>query len=86
MAYTEDVKKMMAEYGIVLLRADKTRPNPTIDSALKELNRSSVPVNVLYVPGQPKPFITSEILTSGYLTDFFKEHLGSPEQWSSRDK
>lgn len=86
MAYTEDVKKMMEEYGIVLLRADKTRPNPTIDNALKELNRSSVPVNVLYVPGQPKPFITSEILTSGYLTDFFKEHLGSPEQWSSRDK
>ncbi len=79
-AYTEEVKKLMKDYGMVLLRADKTRPNSAIDNALKELKRSSVPVNVLYVPGKETPFITSEILTPGYLVDFFREHLGTPEK------
>lgn len=82
-AYTEDVEKLMAEYGMVLFRADKTKPNPAIDSALKALNRSSVPVNVLYVPGNDKPFITAEILTSGYLSGFFRDHLGPVEKWRS---
>jgi thiol:disulfide interchange protein DsbD len=66
---------LLASKEVVLLRADKTQPNPAIDAALKSLNRRSVPVNALYVPGEKTPQITSEILTPGYLLDFFKEQL-----------
>jgi thiol:disulfide interchange protein DsbD len=74
-AYSADVMNLLASKEVVLLRADKTQPNPAIDAALKSLNRRSVPVNALYVPGEKTPQITSEILTPGYLLDFFKEQL-----------
>ena len=73
-AYTDEVYKLMAQHDVVLMRADKTRPNPAIDAELRRLNRSAVPTNALYVPDQ-KPAVTSELLTPGYLLDFLKEHL-----------
>lgn len=74
-AYSDEVKQIIRSREVVLLKADKTRPNPEIDAALRALNRSSVPVNVLYVPGDPEPKITAEVLTPGYLVDFFNTHL-----------
>ena len=73
-AYTDEVYAAMNEAGVVLMRADKTSPNADIDAAMRQLNRSSVPVNALYVPGK-KPVVTSELLTPDYLLDFLKEHL-----------
>lgn len=73
-AYTDEVYAAMNEAGVVLMRADKTSPNADIDAAMRQLNRSSVPVNALYVPGK-EPVVTSELLTPDYLLDFLKEHL-----------
>ena len=78
-AYTDDVYAAMSEAGVVLMRADKTAPNPEIDAEMRKLNRSSVPVNALYIPGK-EPVVTSELLTPDYLLDFLKENLPAEEQ------
>lgn len=74
-AYTDEVYNTFRNGGVVLMRADKTRPNPAIDAAMRKLNRSSVPTNALYIPGEA-PAVTHELLTPGYLQDFLREHLG----------
>ncbi len=76
-AYTEEVYAAMDEAGVVLMRADKTAPNEKIDAEMRKLNRSSVPVNALYVPGK-QPVVTSELLTPDYLLDFLNQNL--PEE------
>lgn len=73
-AYTDDVKILLKEKDVLLLRADKTRPDPAIDAAMRKLNRSSIPVNVLYMPDK-EPMITAELLTPSYLYGFLKERL-----------
>ena len=47
---------------VQLLRADWTRRDPAIGSALKDLGRSGVPVYVLYAPGKA-PQVLSEIIS-----------------------
>lgn len=79
-AYSESVLQLFNQYGVVLLRADKTMDNPEIDKAMHKLGRSSIPVNVLYMPEDPVPHITSEILTPGYLYDFLEEILKKQAQ------
>ncbi len=73
-AYTQDVYEAMEFADVVLMRADKTRPNPAIDEEMRRLNRSAVPVNVLYMPGGAH-FITRELLTAPYLLQWLDEHL-----------
>ncbi len=73
-AYTEDVLARMAQAGVVLMKADKTRPSPVIDAELRRLKRSAVPVNVLYQVGK-EPAITRELLTPGYMLEFLNEKL-----------
>jgi thiol:disulfide interchange protein len=65
-AYTPEVIALMQEKGVVTLRADKTNPDPAIEKALRELERTAIPVNVLYVPGE-EPVITPEILSADYM-------------------
>ena len=77
-AYTEEVYAAMSEGGVILMRADKTAPNPEIDAEMRKLNRSSVPVNALYVPGK-EPVVTSELLTPDYMLDFLKANLPAEE-------
>ena len=74
-AYTAEVCKLFEEGEVVLMRADKTRPNAEIDAEMRRLNRSSVPVNVLYVPDE-EPAITTELLTPAYMESFLCEKLG----------
>ena len=73
-AYTEDVLAVMRDHDVVLMRADKTTPNAEIDAQLRELGRSSVPVNVLFMP-DAAPAITREILTPDYMLEFLQKHL-----------
>ncbi len=73
-AYTPEVYEAMEFGGVVLMRADKTRPNPAIDAEMRRLNRSAVPVNVLYRPGR-EPAITRELLTAPYLLEWLGEQL-----------
>jgi thiol:disulfide interchange protein DsbD len=49
---------------VTLLRADWTRRDPAITTALTALGRSGVPVYVLYLPGKA-PRVLSELLSVG---------------------
>jgi thiol:disulfide interchange protein DsbD len=78
-AYSEEVIQLMKDRGIVALKADKTKPDPKIEAKLEELDRTAIPVNVLYVPDKD-PIITPEVLTSGYLLDLFRKETQVPEE------
>lgn len=73
-AYTKEVLDLMHEKNIVMMKADKTKPDAAIDAKLAELKRSAIPVNVLYVPHK-EPIITPEILTPNYLLDLIKREV-----------
>lgn len=75
-AYSDEVYDAFRKGNVVLMRADKTRPSPAIDEAMRKLNRSSVPVNALYLP-EGDPMVTRELLTADYLLDFLKQNLPS---------
>lgn len=72
-AYTEDVLQLVKSRNVLMLRADKTKPNETIDNAISALGRSGLPVNVLYEPGGGAPVITPELLSPGLLLDLFSK-------------
>jgi thiol:disulfide interchange protein len=80
-AYSEEVIALMKERGVVALKADKTKPDPKIEEKLNELDRTAIPVNVLYVPGK-EPIITPEVLTPGYLLDLFRLNTQVPQEIS----
>ena len=73
-AYSPEVCRLFEEGKVVLMRADKTKPNPAIDSELRRLDRGSVPTNALYTAGHD-PAVTSELLTPSYLEEFLQKHL-----------
>ncbi len=75
-AYSDEVYETFRKGNVVLMRADKTRPSTAIDEAMRKLNRSSVPVNALYLP-EGDPVVTRELLTADYLLDFLKQNLPS---------
>ncbi len=74
-AYSQEVIDLIGKKKIVMLKADKTKPDAKIDAKLAELNRTAIPVNVLYVPGGKEPVITPEVLTPGILTKLFAERI-----------
>jgi thiol:disulfide interchange protein len=78
-AYDDEVIKLFAERGIVALKADKTKPSPQIEKALAELDRSAIPVNVLYIPGKD-PIITPANLTAGYMKELIEQNTKKPEK------
>jgi thiol:disulfide interchange protein len=59
-----DVRRRLRDSGIVLVRADWTKHDEAIASALTELGRSGVPTYVVYLPGQPA-ITLPEVLTPG---------------------
>jgi thiol:disulfide interchange protein DsbD len=59
-----DVRRRLRDSGIVLVRADWTKHDESIASALTELGRSGVPTYVVYRPGQPA-LVLPEVLTPG---------------------
>ncbi len=74
-AYTKEVCELFEKNGVVLMRADKTKPSPAIDAELRRLKRGSVPTNALYLPAEPA--VTAEVLTPGYMVDFLNSHLSN---------
>jgi thiol:disulfide interchange protein/DsbC/DsbD-like thiol-disulfide interchange protein len=70
-AYTPEIVRLMRDKKVVAMKADKTNPNPEIEAKLKELGRTAIPVNVLYIPGQPDPIITPELLSPDILKEIF---------------
>jgi thiol:disulfide interchange protein DsbD len=73
-----DVRRRLHDSGIVLVRADWTKHDETIASALRELGRSGVPTYVFYPPGQPA-MVLPEVLTPGVV-------LGALDQLQNRLK
>jgi thiol:disulfide interchange protein DsbD len=73
-----DVRRRLRDSGIVLVRADWTKHDETIASALRELGRSGVPTYVFYPPGQPA-VVLPEVLTPGVV-------LGALDQLQNRLK
>ncbi len=69
----ESVKMAIQEKNIALLRADWTASDPRITEALAALGKAAVPVNVLYVPGQEKPVVLSELLTERGMLEAFAQ-------------
>jgi thiol:disulfide interchange protein DsbD len=61
-AYTREVVELFRKKGVATLRADKTKPDPEIEEALRQYGRSAIPVNVLLAPGKP-PLILPELLS-----------------------
>lgn len=72
-AYTPEVVKLMNDKKVVALKADKTNPDPAIDAKLKELGRTAIPVNALYLPGKKEPIITPELLSPQILKELFSQ-------------
>lgn len=73
-SYTDEVLAAFRKYGIAMMKADKTRPNPAIDRELNTLGRTAVPVNALYLPGR-KPAVTRELLSPSYLLEFLETEM-----------
>jgi thiol:disulfide interchange protein len=71
-----DVRRRLHGSGIVLVRADWTKRDEAIASALNELGRDGVPTYVLYLPGQPA-MVLPEVLTPGIV-------LGALDQLQNR--
>ena len=67
-AYTPEVVAMLKQKGVVALKADKTKPSPDIDAALKKLGRTAVPVNVLLAPGKD-PLILPNLISPNDVLD-----------------
>jgi len=66
---SSDVKKLIHEKDIVLLKGDWTNQDPQITAELAKYNRSAVPFNLVYKPGSAGPEILPEILTAGTVLD-----------------
>jgi len=64
----DEVQQAFARHGVTLMRADWTSYDPTITEALTALNRSGVPVYVLYQPGK-SPRLLPELLQKGTVLD-----------------
>jgi thiol:disulfide interchange protein/DsbC/DsbD-like thiol-disulfide interchange protein len=73
---TEEVQAAFREWNVALFKADWTRNDPAITRALEALERSGVPVYVLYA-GDPEatPHILPAILTEQIVLDALEEVL-----------
>jgi thiol:disulfide interchange protein len=76
-----DVRRRLHDSGIVLVRADWTRHDESIASALRELGRSGVPTYVFYPPGQPA-LVLPEVLTPGVVLSALDQVQSHPKPTS----
>ena len=72
-----DVRRRLRDSGIILVRADWTKHDESIASALTELGRSGVPTYVFYRPGQPA-LMLPEVLTPGVVLDALDQLQNRP--------
>lgn len=88
-AYPPAVCRLFEQYGVVLMQADKTHPDPEIDAAMQKLHRSDVPTNALYIPGDrmepPAVYLTKQQLDAEYLSNFLTTHLRTISSAGTQD-
>jgi thiol:disulfide interchange protein DsbD len=83
---SDEVLKYFAEKKIATLRGDWTKQDPRITEELARYNRSAVPFNLIWVPGQDAPIILPELLTAGTVLDALKnaEAVQGPTKVTAR--
>ncbi|HUC19656.1 MAG TPA: protein-disulfide reductase DsbD domain-containing protein [Acetobacteraceae bacterium] len=59
------VSGALAAPGVLLLRADWTRPDPAVTRYLQSFGRYGVPLDVVYGPASPAGIVLPDLLTSG---------------------
>ncbi len=69
---SNEVLQTFADKKVATLRADWTKQDPRITAELAAYQRSAVPFNVIWVPGQDAPVILPELLTPGIVLDALK--------------
>jgi suppressor for copper-sensitivity B len=60
------------------MRADWTRPDPTVTAYLQSFGRYGVPLDVVYGPGAPAGIALPELLTPGAVMEAFRRAASSP--------
>jgi thiol:disulfide interchange protein len=64
-----DVLAELERRNVLLLKADWTSKDPAITAELAKWNRSAVPFNLIYAPGQADPVVLPELLTPGIVLE-----------------
>lgn len=73
------VADKLRQPGNVAMRADWTRPDPTVTAYLQSFGRYGVPLDVVYGPGAPAGIALPELLASRAVIDAFQRAAaGSP--------
>ncbi|MCF7687490.1 MAG: thioredoxin family protein [Cephaloticoccus sp.] len=67
-----EILRYFRAHNIATLRGDWTNQDPLITAELAHYNRSAVPFNVIWKPGQTEPVILPELLTAGIVLDALK--------------
>ncbi len=70
--HNDEVLKKFKALNIVTLRGDWTNQDPAITAELAKYQRSAVPFNLIWKPGQDAPTILPELLTPGIVLDALK--------------
>jgi thiol:disulfide interchange protein DsbD len=70
---SDEVLRFFADKEIAALRADWTSQDARITAELASYNRSAVPFNLIWVPGQDAPIILPELLTAGTVLDALRK-------------
>ncbi|MFZ9681698.1 MAG: thioredoxin family protein, partial [Cephaloticoccus sp.] len=71
---SDEVLREFAARNVLALKADWTSKDPRITAELARWNRSAVPFNLLYLPGQPAPVALPELLTPGIVLDALRQN------------
>ena len=66
------VADKLSEPGVAAMRADWTRPDPTITAYLQSFGRYGVPLDVVYGPAAPAGIALPELLTPGAVIGAFQ--------------
>jgi suppressor for copper-sensitivity B len=78
------VASKLQDPDVVAMRADWTRPDPTISTYLQHFGRYGVPLNVVYGPGAPDGIALPELLTPDAVMDAFRRAVGAPHRQEAR--
>ncbi len=68
LASSAELHRLVREKNVALLKADWTNRDEAITRELAKFGRASVPLNLLYLPGQQEPILLPTVLTPGDLT------------------
>lgn len=69
---TQAVRTAMAEHGVVPLKADWTRRDPTITEWLRRYGRAGVPFYLVLPPNGAEPITLPEVITPDMVIDAFQ--------------